>query len=59
MKDPLFTLKEAAEYARQSEHTMRWLHHQGRGPHFGRIGRRLYVKQSTLDTWIDQQLQSA
>jgi len=52
MKDPLLTIGEAAEYVRLPVNTMRSLRQGGRGPRAGKLGRRVYYRQSDLDAWV-------
>lgn len=43
---------EAAEHARTTVGTLRQLRHQGKGPKFYRVGRKVMYKIEDLDTWI-------
>jgi len=55
MEDRLLYLPEVAEQLRRSEAQMRWMHQNGKGPRFARIGGRLMAKASDVTAWIDAQ----
>lgn len=55
MRDQLLTIEEAAEQTRLSINTLRWMRRQGTGPKSGKLGKRIFFRQSDLDAWIDAQ----
>lgn len=48
----LYTLDEAAAYARRTPKAMRQLRHVGRGPRFRKIGGRVLVDEDELARWL-------
>lgn len=57
MRDQLLTIEEAAEQTRLSVNTLRWMRRQGTGPKSGKLGKRIFYKQSLLLQWIDEQFE--
>lgn len=56
MADPsryeLLTVAEAAEQLRRTESQLRWLIHTGQAPKHGKIGGRIYFRQSDIDAFV-------
>jgi predicted DNA-binding transcriptional regulator AlpA len=48
----LLTLPEVAAMTRQSQATLRWLRHDGRGPKSGKLGRRVVYRRADVEAWI-------
>ncbi|MFI0484860.1 helix-turn-helix transcriptional regulator [Actinomadura sp. 9N215] len=53
--DRLVQFAEAAEITTLSPATLRWMRHQGEGPPFFTLGRRLVISESRLYDWINAQ----
>ena len=51
--DPLRNIDEAADYLRQPVATLYYWRTKGGGPRFIKVGRRLLVRQSELDRYLD------
>lgn len=51
MTDLLY-IEEAAQEAKKSVATMRWLRATGQGPRSGKLGRRVVYRRADLDAWI-------
>ena len=52
MNDQLLTLKEAAEYLRLPEATLRWYRTQGKGPKGFKSGRRVVYRLHALEAFL-------
>lgn len=57
--DELFTAEEAAEKIRSNAATLAYWRHIGKGPKWGKIGRRVVYRRSDVEAWIDEQFQSS
>lgn len=53
--DRLLNIEEAAERLHTPISTLRFWRSQSTGPRSGRIGRRIFYRESELSAWIDQQ----
>lgn len=51
MSDLLY-IEEAAEVAKKSVATMRWLRATGQGPRSGKLGRRVVYRRNDIEAWI-------
>jgi prophage regulatory protein len=52
----LLTVRQIAEETGIPEGTWRYWRHLGKGPKFSRVGRRLRIAESDLNTWLEEQL---
>lgn len=55
----LLTLAEVAKITRQSEATLRWFRHVGKGPKSGKLGRRVVYRRADVEAWIEEQFNAA
>lgn len=46
---------EVAEFTRIKPATLRWMRHNGEGPPFFRVGRRLTARREAVQTWMREQ----
>ncbi len=49
--DILFT-PEVAAMVRKTEATMQWLRATGKGPRYGKLGRRVVYRRADVEQWI-------
>lgn len=54
-ESPLKTPTEAAEFLRTKERTLERWRHDGGGPAFIKIGRRVVYRLEDLDSWVARQ----
>jgi excisionase family DNA binding protein len=59
MREPLLTIEEAADQVRLSVETLRYLRKENRGPKSGKLGRRVFYRQSDLDAWVNAQFEKS
>lgn len=53
------TFNEAAHHVHRSVETLRTWRKTGVGPPFAKVGRRLMIRRSDLDAWIDEQFKAS
>lgn len=54
MENRLLTVEEAAQHLRLSVNTLAYWRAIGtKGPKWGKLGRRVFYRQSDVDAWID------
>ncbi len=49
----LLTLDEVAEMLRKSPAQMRWMRHNGTGPHAARLGGRVMYREQDVIDWVN------
>lgn len=53
----LLTIQEAADMMRLSPNTLAWFRKQNRPPKFGKLGRRVFYRESDVKAFIDAQFE--
>lgn len=59
MPDRLLTIEEAAEFTRVPVSSLRHMRQHGTGPKSGKLGRRVFYRESDLLAWIEAAFTSA
>lgn len=52
----LVSTHQVAEMTTLPVGTLGWLRHQGHGPRFYKLGRRVVYKQSDVEAWLEERL---
>ncbi|GAB3698529.1 helix-turn-helix transcriptional regulator [Mariniluteicoccus flavus] len=53
----MLDVNQAAALTRQSTNTLAYFRHVGKGPKFGKLGRRVFYREADVLAWIDAQFE--